>query len=248
MALYMNGQEISQSSGVPIAVGGLTEIDSTTPTSLNGILKGNGSTVQTAIAGTDYATVEQAKPFVVEFTPNSNHTVTADKTIQEILDAYETGRMVLGIALNRQRGLHIPLQLSFIYTGGLHNQVTFTAFNIDSLVGAWVIFGQQGNEGDEFYFINDINLAVEPASATALPDSGTALTANTIYAVADAVGTYAFTPPDTGWAHGTFTTGSSVSVSFSGTFVGAAPTIEASKAYEFDVFDGVWAVQEVVSA
>ena len=87
-----------------------------------------------------------------------------------------------------------------------------------------------------------------PATATALPASGTALTANTIYAVADAVGTYAFTPPATGWAHGTFTTGSSVSVSFSGTFVGAAPTIEASKAYEFDVFDGVWAVQEVVSA
>ena len=87
-----------------------------------------------------------------------------------------------------------------------------------------------------------------PASATVLPASGTALTANTIYVVADAVGTYAFTPPATGWAHGTFTTGSSVSVSFSGTFVGAAPTIEASKAYEFDVFDGVWAVQEVVSA
>ena len=87
-----------------------------------------------------------------------------------------------------------------------------------------------------------------PASATVLPASGTALTANTIYAVATAVGTYAFTPPATGWAHGTFTTGSSVSVSFSGTFMGAAPTIEASKAYEFDVFDGVWAVQEVVSA
>ena len=87
-----------------------------------------------------------------------------------------------------------------------------------------------------------------PATATALPASGTALTANTIYAVADAVGTYAFTSPATGWAHGKFTTGSSVSVSFSGTFVGAAPTIEASKAYEFDVFDGVWAVQEVVSA
>ena len=87
-----------------------------------------------------------------------------------------------------------------------------------------------------------------PASATVLPASGTALTANTIYVVATAVGTYAFTPPATGWAHGTFTTGSSVSVSFSGTFMGAAPTIEASKAYEFDVFDGVWAVQEVVSA
>lgn len=90
--------------------------------------------------------------------------------------------------------------------------------------------------------------AIPPASATVLPASGTALTANTIYAVADAVGTYAFTPPATGWAHGKFTTGSSASVSFAGTFLGAAPTIEASKAYEFDVFDGAWAVQEVVSA
>ena len=90
--------------------------------------------------------------------------------------------------------------------------------------------------------------AVPPATATALPSSGTALTANTIYNVSAAVGTYAFTAPSSGWAHGKFTTGSSVSVSFAGTFLGTAPTIEASKAYEFDVFDGVWAVQEVVSA
>ena len=90
--------------------------------------------------------------------------------------------------------------------------------------------------------------ATSPASATVLPASGTALTADTIYAVVAAVGTYAFMPPATGWAHGMFTTDSSVSVSFSGTFMGAAPTIEASKVYEFDVFDGVWAVQEVVSA
>ena len=87
-----------------------------------------------------------------------------------------------------------------------------------------------------------------PVTATALPASGTALTANTIYAVAAAVGTYAFTPPATGWAHGKFTTSSSVSVSFAGRFMGAALTIEASKAYEFDVFDGVWVVQEVVNA
>ena len=33
-----------------------------------------------------------------------------------------------------------------------------------------------------------------------------------------------------------------------GTFLGAAPSIETSKTYEFDVYDGVWAVQEVVSA
>ena len=144
MALYMNGQEISQSSGVPIVVEGLTEIDSTTPTSLNGILKGNGSTVQAATSGTDYM--------------------------------------------------------------------------------------------------------APPATATALPSSGTALTANTIYHITNAVGTYVFTPPAEGWAHGYFATDSTVNVSFSGQFVGAAPTIEASKAYEFDVFDGVWAVQEVVSA
>ena len=145
MALYMNGQEISQSSGVPIAVEGLTEIDSTTPTSLNGILKGNGSTVQAATAGTDYM--------------------------------------------------------------------------------------------------------APPAIVTALPDSGTALTANTIYAVEGAVGTYAFTPPSRGgWAHGYFATGTSVDISFSGNFLGAAPAIAANKAYEFDVCESIWAVQEVVSA
>ena len=98
------------------------------------------------------------------------------------------------------------------------------------------------------YQVTGTGLQAAPITTTILPDSGTALTANTIYAVATAVGTYAFTPPDTGWAHGMFTTGSSVSVSFAGTFIGAAPTIEASKAYEFDVFDGVWAVQEVVTA
>lgn len=87
-----------------------------------------------------------------------------------------------------------------------------------------------------------------PTTATALPTSGTALTANTIYNVSAAVGTYAFTAPASGWAHGTFTTDSSTSVSFSGTFLGAAPSIEASKTYEFDVYNGVWAVQEVVSA
>lgn len=87
-----------------------------------------------------------------------------------------------------------------------------------------------------------------PLSSSSFPTSGTALAANTIYTVSG-VGTYAFTAPTTGnkWAHGRFTTGSAVNVSFSGTFQGAAPSIEANKTYEFDVFDSVWAVQEVVS-
>lgn len=98
------------------------------------------------------------------------------------------------------------------------------------------------------YQVTGTGLQAAPITTTILPDSGTALANNTIYNVAVTVGTYAFTPPATGWAHGKFTTGNSVSVSFSGAFMGAAPTIEASKTYEFDVLNGVWAVQEVVSA
>ncbi len=98
------------------------------------------------------------------------------------------------------------------------------------------------------YQVTGTGLQAAPITTTILPASGAALTANTIYNVSSPVGTYVFTPPASGWAHGMFSTGSSVSVSFSGAFMGSAPTIEASKAYEFDVFDGVWAVQEVVSA
>ena len=98
------------------------------------------------------------------------------------------------------------------------------------------------------YQVTGTGLQAAPVTTTILPDSGTALANNTIYNVAVTVRTYVFTPPASGWAHGMFTTGDTVSVSFSGTFLGAAPTIEASKTYEFDVFDGVWAVQEVVSA
>ena len=98
------------------------------------------------------------------------------------------------------------------------------------------------------YQVTGTGLQAAPITTTILPDSGTALANNTIYNVAVTVKTYAFTPPATGWAHGKFTTGTSVSVSFAGTFLGTAPTIEASKTYEFDVLNSVWAVQEVVSA
>lgn len=89
-----------------------------------------------------------------------------------------------------------------------------------------------------------------PVMASSLPASGTALTANTIYNVSSPVGTYVFTPPASGWAHGIFSTAASVAVSFvsGANYLGEAPAIEASKTYEFDVYNGVWAVQEVVSA
>ena len=143
MALYMNGQEISQSSGVPIVVEGLTEIDSTTPTSLNGILKGNGSTVQAATAGTDY---------------------------------------------------QAPV-----------------------------------------------------AQTAALPTSGKALTANTLYTPSTTVGTYSFMAPATGWAHGIFITGTTPNITFTGKIIGKLPDFAASKQYEFDVYNGAWIVQEVVT-
>ncbi len=101
--------------------------------------------------------------------------------------------------------------------------------------------------GQTEYDIRDANALPKPTTSPSLPPSGTALTANTIYHITNAVGTYVFTPPAEGWAHGYFATDSTVNVSFSGQFVGAAPSIVANAVYEFDVFDGIWAVQEVVN-
>lgn len=91
--------------------------------------------------------------------------------------------------------------------------------------------------------------AVRPTTSPRLPSAGAALNANTIYGVTAAVNTYTFYPPPSGgWAHGTFTTGTAPNITFTGKIIGKLPTFEANKAYEFDVFDGVWVVQEVVSA
>ncbi|MBS7355135.1 MAG: hypothetical protein KIG86_01665 [Eubacteriales bacterium] len=195
---------VMQGKSGPQGPAGPNEITTETASSITGILKGNGSTVEVAIAGTDYASADQ------------------------FLDLYD---IVIG---DQQSNIETYVVGNIIDAGAI-----MKAAKVDD-GGRTRTLAVPAAPGTDYM--------APPASATALPDSGTALTANTIYAVAVAVGTYAFTPPDTGWAHGMFTTDSSVSVSFSGTFVGAAPTIEASKVYEFDVFDGVWAVQEVVSA
>lgn len=85
------------------------------------------------------------------------------------------------------------------------------------------------------------------SQATVLPDSGTALTANTIYTVSAPVGTYAFTAPATGWAHGVFTTDDAPSITFTGNIIGELPESAANTQYEFDVYNGVWIVQEVIA-
>ena len=84
--------------------------------------------------------------------------------------------------------------------------------------------------------------------ASSLPTSGSALTANTLYNVSSAVNTYKFVSPSSnGWAHGKFTAGTSPNITFSGTIIGKLPTFKANKKYEFDVYNGAWIVQEVVT-
>ena len=90
--------------------------------------------------------------------------------------------------------------------------------------------------------------AVRPTTSPRLPPSGAALTANTIYGVTAAVNTYTFyPPPSNGWAHGTFTTGTAPNITFTGKIIGKLPNFAASKQYEFDVYNGAWIVQEVVT-
>ena len=78
--------------------------------------------------------------------------------------------------------------------------------------------------------------------------SGTPLTADMIYVPSDTVNTYSFTPPsNNGWAHGVFTTGTTPNITFTGKIIGKLPNFAASKQYEFDVYNGAWIVQEVVT-
>lgn len=91
---------------------------------------------------------------------------------------------------------------------------------------------------------------IAPVQVAELPESGTALADDALYVIpAEApVDTYVFAPPASGWCHGTFYTGTAPAITFaSGSFLGEAPDFEASKLYEFDVMNGVWAFAEVVS-
>lgn len=85
-------------------------------------------------------------------------------------------------------------------------------------------------------------------TAGSFPGSGVPLTNNTIYNGQNVLNTYVFTAPVSGgWSHGIFTTGASPNVSFTGKVAGKLPKFAASKTYEFDIYDDVWVVQEVVA-
>lgn len=99
--------------------------------------------------------------------------------------------------------------------------------------------------------IEDGIAALHEIPFSALPASGTALTAQGAYTVpaSSPVTSYVFAAPAQGWAHGTFFTGSSVSISFASgaQFLSDPPSLDPSTQYEFDVLNGVWIVAEVVS-
>ena len=91
----------------------------------NGIVKGDGSTLSAAVAGTDYVTpdgvnsaVAETKPFIVTFTYNGDY--HADKTFEEIKAAYDAGKMCYA-------SLYGNIGLRGVVT---NDYVTFIAFNV----------------------------------------------------------------------------------------------------------------------
>ncbi len=211
-----------------------TSITTSTATNLTGLLKGNGTNVEAAVPEVDYATPEQTKVFMVTFSYNADESIIADKSTAEIYSAYMAGKVVVGRLQNSVYQLCVMESASGSYM----------MFICCSGLGMLTIEGQ----GDYGWAAYEYMLANRPKSLDVLPPSGYPLAIDTVYTVSAAVDTYAFEPPPEGWAHGTFTTGTAPNITFTGKIIGKLPTFAANKAYEFDVFDGVWVVQEVVSA
>lgn len=115
-----------------------------------------------------------------------------------------------------------------------------------TMTGALVLSGDPttANEAATKQYVDAQKVQI----AFSFPTSGTALTGDQIYTVSAAVNTYSFTPPaNNGWSHGVFTTGASPNITFAGQIVGKLPEFAANKTYEFDVYRGVWIVQEVAA-
>ena len=208
--------------------------DSGSTVSVTGLLKGvrnaetNEIEIQQATAGTDYQTpltagADYAIPAAVT---NKQNKITAQGLLKGLGD---------GSVAAAKAGVD--------YQAPIPADTYATPDNVSAAVSGH----NSNNSAHSAQFDKKQNV---PTQLTVLPASGAALTANTVYNVSSPVGTYVFTPPASGWAHGTFSTAASVAVSFvsGANYLGAAPAIEASKTYEFDVYNGVWAVQEVVSA
>lgn len=216
---------------------GPNEVTSSTATNLTGLLKGNGTSVVAATAGTDYATPDDAKAFVVTFTENTGDwkgTYTPDKTLAEIYAAYNANKNIIGrFASGNPNVMTLmtvydasTIQMGYIYSSGVI---------------------KLGSGSNNVWGLSDYQFESPPDITEFLPESGYSLSENIIYNESSPIDTYVFTPPTSGWSHGTFTTGTAPNITFTGKIVGKLPTFEASKQYEFDVLDGAWVVQEVLT-
>ena len=220
-----------------LAAKGSTSITTSTATNLTGLLKGNGTSIEAAEANVDYATPDDAKAFVVTFTENTGDlqgTYTPDKTLAEIYAAYNANKNIIGRFASGDPSVMTlmtvydasDMQMGYIYSGGVIKLYS---------------------DSNNIWVMNDYTFE-RPANLNQfLPDSGYPLQPNVIYNASSPVGTYVFTPPESGWAHGFFTTGTTPNITFTGKIVGKLPTFAASKQYEFDVYNGAWIVQEVLT-
>lgn len=216
---------------------GPNEVTTSTATNLTGLLKGNGTNVEAAVPEVDYATPEQTKAFVVTFTENTGDlkgSYTPDKTLAEIYAAYNANKNIIGRFASGDPAVMTlmtvydssNIEMGYIYSGGVIKLVS---------------------DSNNLWVLIDYRFESPPDIFEFLPESGSSLVEDIIYNAPSPVGTYVFTPPTSGWSHGTFTTGTAPNITFTGKIVGKLPTFEASKQYEFDVYNGAWIVQEVLT-
>lgn len=195
-----------------------------------GLLKCTGEgVVTTAEAGIDYISPEQV--FLVTFSENEEGNYIANKTFEEISNAYQSGKVLLGFLYNT------------FYTLNYINKVTIIFEHFYGLT--YVTLRNVGIDGTWEY--SDRALAIGLMPHSELPANGQ-LEAYAFYdhtTVNNELNTYTFYPPDTEWAHGYFCTGDSPNITFRGQVLGALPYFKANALYEFDVFNYTWVVQEV---
>ena len=183
------------------------------------------------------STPDDAKAFVVTFTENTGDlkgTYTPDKTLAEIYAAYNANKNIIGrFASDNPAVMTLmnvydasTIEMGYIYSSGV--------IMLDS-------------DSNNIWFMNDYTFERTAYLNQFLPESGHQLSSNMIYNSSSPVGTYVFTPPESGWAHGTFTTGTTPNITFTGEIIGKLPDFAASKQYEFDVYRGAWIVQEAVT-
>ena len=200
-----------------------------------GLLKCTGEgVVTTAEAGIDYITPEQAKVFLVTFSQDEKGNYIANKTFEEISNAHQSGKVLLGLLYDA------------VYTLVYINSVAIAFEHLYRLTNV-TLTQYAGTDGAWEY--SERMLAIGLMDHGDLPADGL-LEAYAFYDHTNldkGLNTYTFYPPydPLVQAHGYFLTGDNPNIAFNGKVLGALPNFKANALYEFDVFNYTWVVQEV---